>query len=123
MTNRELYTAILNDTITEEMKTKAREELAKLDARNAARVGKQTKTQKENEPIAQDILTALADKPMLSTDLATAIGQTVSKTNGIALNLVKEGKLTATKVKVKGKGERTEYALAPTEDEGEVAEE
>ena len=48
---------------------------------------------------------------MLSTDLANAIGQTVPKTNGVAGTLVNEGKITKAKVKVKGKGEQTEYTL------------
>ena len=59
---------------------------------------------------------------MLGVDLATAIGQTTQKTNGVAGNLVKEGKVVKTKVKVKGKGELTHYALAPTAEVVEVAE-
>ena len=54
---------------------------------------------------------------MLSTDLATAIGQSVPKTNGIAGVLVNEGVLTKTKVKVKGKGEQTQYALAEVDED------
>jgi hypothetical protein len=62
---------------------------------------------------------------MVSVDLATATGYSVNKINGVALNLVNEGKLTKTKVKIKGRGDLTSYSLVATvevnEDEGEEA--
>ena len=114
MNEREFLTAVINGTITADVIAHATEGIAKLDARNEKRKATQTKAQKENEPIAQAILEALANGGMLGVDLATAIGQTTQKTNGVAGNLVKEGKVVKTKVKVKGKGELTHYALAPT---------
>ena len=123
MTQREfLNKVIATPNIAEDVKTEAENLLAKLDTKNEQRKGKQTKTQKENEPIAQAIVAALANGSMLGVDLAATIGQTVNKTNGIALTLVNSGVLVKTKTKVKGKGEMTTYALAPTEDGGaEVA--
>ena len=122
MNEREFLTAVINGTITADVIAHATEGIAKLDARNEKRKATQTKAQKENEPIAQAILEALANGGMLGVDLATAIGQTTQKTNGVAGNLVKEGKVVKTKVKVKGKGELTHYALAPTAEVVEVAE-
>lgn len=113
MTQREFLTKVIaTPNIAEDIKTEAESLIAKLDTKNEQRKGKQTKTQKENEPIANAIMMALTNGAMLSVDLASAIGQSVSKTNGVAGNLWKEGKLTKAKVKVKGKGEQTEYALA-----------
>lgn len=113
MTNREYLVKVLAlANGNEEMTNETNARIAKLDAANAKKKTTQTKTQKENEPIAQAILEALANGAMISTDLANAIGQTVPKTNGVAGVLWKEGKLTKAKVKVKGKGEQTEYALA-----------
>ena len=111
---REFLNAVIANTITAEVIAYATEGIAKLDARNEKRKATLTKAQKENEPIAQAIIEALANGGMLGVDLATAIGQTTQKTNGVAGNLVKEGKVVKTKVKVKGKGELTHYALAPT---------
>ena len=112
MTNREYLINVLNiEGLSERMKTETEARIAKLDAANAKKKTTQTKTQKENEPIANAIIEALANGAMLSTELATAIGQTVNKTNGVAGVLVKEGRLTKAKVKVKGKGEQTEYTL------------
>ena len=123
MTNREYLVKVLalaNDN--EEMTNETNARIRKLDEANAKKKTTQTKTQKENEPIANAIMEALANGAMISTELATAIGQTVNKTNGVAGNLVKEGRLTKTKVKVKGKGEQTEYALVVAEDNEDTVE-
>ena len=127
MTQREfLNKVIATPNIAEDIKTEAENLIAKLDAKNEQRKGKQTKTQKDNEPIANAIIEALTNGAMLSTELAVAIGQTVPKTNGVAGVLVNEGKLTKAKVKVKGKGEQTEYTLvvevATADETDEVAE-
>ena len=119
MTNRELYNAIINNNITADVVAKAREEIAKLDARNLAKAEKPNKKQTENEPIAKAIVEYLTDKgEVLGTDIAAALNLTTNKLNGVAGNLWKEGVLVKGKAKVKGKGEMTTYALAPT-DEGE----
>lgn len=112
MTNREYLVNVLNiEGLSDRMKTETEARIKKLDDANAKKKTTQTKTQKENEPIANAIIEALSNGAMISTELATAIGQTVNKTNGVAGVLVKEGKLTKAKVKVKGKGEQTEYTL------------
>ena len=99
------------------------EAIAKLDARNKAKAEKPTKVQLENEPIAKAIVEALANGEMLGVDLAKSLDLSTPKLNGVAGNLVKEGVLVKTKVKVKGKGEMTAYSLAPSDEgEGEVAE-
>lgn len=112
MTNREYLVKVLAlANGNEEMTNETNARIKKIDDANAKKKTTQTKTQKENEPIAQAILEALTNGAMISTELATAIGQTVPKTNGVALNLVNEGKITKAKVKVKGKGEQTQYTL------------
>lgn len=126
MTQREFLNKVLaTPNIADEVKAEAEALIAKLDAKNEQRKGKQTKTQKENEPIAKAIVEALANGSMLGVDLATAIGQTTNKTNGVAGTLVNAGVLVKSKTKVKGKGEMTTYALAvaPTTEDEEVAEE
>ena len=123
MTNREFLTAVINGTITADVTAHATAEIAKLDARNAKRKTAEGAIKEENKPIADAITTALANGTMTSPDLATAIGATVQKTNGVAGEMVKLGMLTKSKVKVKGKGELTAYTLVPTatEDTAEVA--
>ena len=105
--------------LSDEMREETLARIAKIDAKNEKRKGVKTKVQKENEPIAQAIVDALADGQKLSVELATAVGCSVNKVNGIALTLVNEGRLAKTKVKVKGKGEMTAYSLVVTAEDNE----
>jgi predicted transcriptional regulator len=124
MTQREFLNKVIAiPNIAEDIKTEAEALIAKLDTKNEQRKGKQTKTQKENEPIAKAIVEALANGEKFGVDLATELNLSTSKINGVALNLVNEGVLIKSKKKKDGKGDlKTVYALAvapTTEDEGE----
>lgn len=112
-TNRMGFTAVIGGTITPEVIAWAQAELAKIDAKNEKRKA-DGGIKAENKPIADAILAALANGGMLATDLAVVIGQSVPKTNGVAKQMCDLGMLVKSKVKVKGKGEMTHYALAPT---------
>ena len=124
MTNREFFKAIVIANINEDITAHAVAEIAKLDKKNAKRKATEGEIKTENKPIAEAIVTALANGSMISSDLAKAIGQSVQKTNGVAGEMVKLGMLTKSKVKVKNKGEVTAYALAvaDTDTADEVAE-
>ena len=119
-TNRMALTLVANGNVTEEVKAWALGEIAKLDKKNAKRKAAEGEIKAENKPIAESILSALANGQMLSTELAKAIGQTTQKTNGVAGEMAKLGTIVKVKVKVKNKGEMTAYSLAPTD---EVADE
>lgn len=125
MTQREfLNKVIATNGIADDVKAEAEALIAKLDNKNEQRKGKQTKVQKENEPIAKAIVEYLTDKgAVLGVDIATALNLSTNKVNGVAGTLWKEGVLVKGKAKVKGKGEMTTYALAVvTADEDEVEE-
>jgi hypothetical protein len=125
MTAREFYNAVIGGKITDKEIEYAREAILKLDNKNAKRKAPNGEIKEDNKPIAEAILSALANGSMTSPDLAKAIGQNTQKTNGVAGEMVKLGMLDKTKVKVKGKGELTSYSLTPTEEVAteEVAEE
>ena len=115
-TSRMALTDIINGTNLDKAKAWAEAELAKLDAKNAKRKTADGEIKAENKDLANAILGALTNGQRLSVDLATALGVTVPKLNGTALEMVKLGMLNKTKIKVKGKGEQTAYSLAtPTE--------
>lgn len=124
-TSRMALTDIINGTNLDKAKAWAEAELAKLDAKNAKRKTTEGEIKAENKDLANAILGALANGQMLAVDIATALGYTVNKVNGVGLEMVKLGMIEKTKVKVKGKGEMTAYALpTPSADEAEaVAEE
>jgi predicted transcriptional regulator len=121
MTQREFLNKVIAiPNIAEDIKTEAEALIAKLDTKNEQRKGKQTKTQKENEPVAKAIVEALANGEKFGVDLATELKLSTNKINGVALNLVNEGVLVKSKKKKDGKGDlKTVYALAvtPTADE------
>ena len=111
MTAREFFTAVIGGKVGEAELAYAREAILKLDNKNARRKAPNGEIKEENKPIADAILSALANGSMTSPDLAKTIGQTTQKTNGVAGEMVKLGMLIKTKVKVKNKGELTAYSL------------
>lgn len=108
MTNREMFTAIVNGEVTEEVVAKATEELAKLDARNAARKNKPSKKSVENEPIKEAIKSVLSDTPLTASEVAEKVEISTQKASALLKQI--EG-LTVSDVKVKGKGTRKAYSL------------
>ena len=118
MTNREFFNAIINANINADITAHATAEIAKLDKKNAKRKATEGQIKEENKPLAEAILSALANGSMLSANLAQAVGVTTQKVNGVAGEMAKLGMLDKFKVKVKGKGEQTAYALVATEAEG-----
>lgn len=115
-TARMALTDLINDKNTDKVKAWALNEITKLDKKNAKRKTAEGEIKADNKPIAEAIVKALEGGQMLSTDLAKFIGQTTQKTNGVAGEMVKNGTLVKTKIKVKGKGELTAYSLAPTDE-------
>ena len=112
MTNREFFTAIVNGEITEEVVTKAGEEIAKLDARNERRKNTPSKKSVENEPIKAKIVEFLADGSHLASEIAEGCEISTSKASALCRQLVEGGTLTVEDVKVKGKGTKKSYSLA-----------
>jgi hypothetical protein len=123
MTNREFFVAIASNTnLTDDLRDHAQAQVDKMDASNAKNRGKESKTYKENLPLMAEVLALLAEKPMLTSEVALAMSTeerpiSTSKASGLLRTLENEGKVTSAKVKVKGKGEQTQYAIVTTPDE------
>lgn len=81
MTNREFLNAIINSTVADELKTHAENEIAKLDARNAKRSSKPSKTQIANEPLIAQLREILeqAEEPLCSAEIALCMEVTSNK--------------------------------------------
>jgi predicted HTH transcriptional regulator len=123
MTNREVLTLIANGTANDTTKVWAMGMITKLDQKNAKRKNTETKAQKENKELMGTILANLsAGTPTVASTLGTILGVSTQKASALCTLLVKEGKVVATDVKVKGKGAVKGYLLpSPITDE-EVAE-
>lgn len=117
MTNREFFVAVSSNTITADVIAHAEAQLAKMDASNAKNRGTESKTYKANIPLFAEVLALLAEKPLFTTEVALAMSTeerpiSTSKASGLLRTLEKEGKVTSAKIKVKGKGEQTQYTIA-----------
>lgn len=99
MTKREMFEAIVNGNITEEVKAMAQSEIEKMDARNAKRSSQPSKRSIENEPIKAEILTHIGDG-MTAKAIGEKVGISTQKASALCRQLVESGKLTATEEKV-----------------------
>lgn len=121
MTNREFLTAIANSSLSDELTAYAAEQIAKLDMRNAARKEKQSskpsKTAIENEPIKASIMEFLSaqSEPMIAADIAENVGITTAKASSLLRQLVNDGKVIKSEVKIPKKGKVNGYFISMTD--------
>ena len=120
ITLRDLLNAVISGDITEEIRTKAQAEIAKLDATNAKRAEKAREKAKENLPIKQAIFDFLvANGTKTTAEIAKGVevleGST-PKASAMCRQMVESGQLTVSDVSVKGKGKQKAYtAVVPVE--------
>ena len=115
MTNREFFVSISAGNLTEDCIAHAAEALAKMDAANEKRKGKQSKTQVANEPIKEALLALLTENPntqYTENELGTALEVTHNKAGSLARQLVAEGKVVSAEAKFPKVGKRKVYSLA-----------
>ena len=113
ITLRDLLNAVISGDITEEIRTKAQAEIAKLDATNAKRAERAREKAKENLPIKQAIFDFLvANGTKTTAEIAKGIevleGST-PKASAMCRQMVESGQLTVSDVSVKGKGKQKAY--------------
>ena len=123
MTNREFYTAIAaNETLTEEIRNHATEQIAKLDATAEKRKGKVSAKEQakrdENAALAARIAAEiLGTEPKTATDIAAALTEMVGeevkvqKASYLARLAVTNGLATQTEVKIPSKGTQKAYTI------------
>jgi hypothetical protein len=123
MTNREFYTAIAaNETLTEEIRNHATEQIAKLDATAEKRKGKVSAKDQEkrdaNAALAKHIAeTILTTEAKTATDVAAALTEfageevKVQKASYLLRLAVELGLANATEVKIPKKGTQKAYTV------------
>lgn len=114
MTRREFFEAVIANIEDAEIKLFAEQEIAKMDARNARRSLMPSKTAVANEPIKTKIVEVLKtkDTPTVASIIATEVEISTQKASALCRQLVADGSLTVTEVKIKGKGKQKGYAVA-----------
>ena len=117
MTRRERLELIIRGELTEELINECKEELKKLDERSAAALAKskeseQYRANKMYEERVYEFLEGLEEPVQVGEILAeVAPGLTRQRMTAICTNLVREGRIRAVEVKVKGKGKRRAYIV------------
>lgn len=114
MTNREFFSAISELNIDSELVDFAKSEIAKLDARNAKRRDTLSKEQKANEAVKAEMLNVISTNTMVASEIAKAMELSTQKVSALCRQLVADGALIASDVKVKGKGTVKAYHI-PTD--------
>ena len=109
MTKREMFEAIVNGNINEEIVEMAKAEIVKMDERNAKRKNSPSKTAIANEPIKAEIVKVLSGEPIPASEIAEKVGISTQKASALLRQI--DG-LNVTEIKVKGKGKVKGYALA-----------
>lgn len=113
MTNRNFYEMVANGTMNEEVQEHAQAQLAKMDATNAKRKEKPSKTALANEPIKMAIMEFITRRgeTCIASAVAEAVEISVQKASSLLNQLTEEGKLTKSEVKVPKKGMQKAYSL------------
>lgn len=97
MTQKEFFNSIiLGDVITEEMRTYAADELAKIEIRAEKR---KTTRNSKNDGLKEAILACfVGDMPMTGKEVATALEITPQKANAILKQMTEDGSLVVSQV-------------------------
>jgi len=131
LTKRSALEAIASGNVTEEIQNWAQTELDKMDAANAKRKEKPSKTSVANQSIKEAIFSLLTVKgQMVASDVAqalntegvtTAEGEPISTSKASALcrQMVEEGRLSVSEVKIPKKGKLKAYTAIPSNEAGE----
>lgn len=113
MTNRDFFNAIINTNINDELTSFAQEAIEKLDARNAKRSSKPSKTAIANAPVKEAIAKYLEGKEnVLAADVAVGIEVSPQKASALLRQMVESGQVNVTEIKVPKKGKCKAYTLA-----------
>lgn len=111
MTNREFFKKVITLTEDTEIIEIAEKELEKLNKKAENNKKKREEKQAEYKPYETKILALLKEKPMLSSELATAIELSTSKTVAILNYMTENGLVIGGMVKVQKVGNRKQWKL------------
>jgi hypothetical protein len=115
MTKRELYNAVIENAITEEVIDGFKELIEGLDhtneLRKVAAAKKAAEKAAEKEPIRQAIVACITDEPKTATTLIAEAGVELKPQAipSLLKGLIAEGVISKGEVKVTGKGKQVGY--------------
>lgn len=120
MTNREFFTAVSTlEGIPAELTKFSLEAIEKMDERNAKRNAKPSKKAIANEPVKESIVGVLTTEPQTASVIAAQTKLSTQKASALLRQLVAEGQVVQSEVKVPKKGKQKAYAIIDIEEESE----
>ncbi len=121
MTMRKYHEAVLAiPGCPADVAEKAKAEIAKLDATNAKRTEKAKEKSAENKPVKDAIYQfLLTNGTKTSPEIADGVGVTTSKASAMCRQMVDDGQLTVSEVKVPKKGKLKAYTAVLHDEQGE----
>ena len=108
LTEREIYNAMINNTIDPDVMAEfAEKKLAQLDRRNATAAKRAAAKRAETDALLETVYGVLGDEPMDRTEIANVLAEqgvetTLGKITSRLSALVKEGRANKAKAKVEG---------------------
>lgn len=106
-------------SISAEVVALAKAEIVKIDAKNAKRQAKPSKTQEQNAVIKSAIVDGMKPNGVyLASDIAKAHDISTQKVSALMKQLSADGLVTIMDTKVKGKGTLKAYKLADSAEDG-----
>ena len=110
MTMREFMEQVISANISTEMTEYAQTAIAKMDAKNEKRKTTQSKTQEVNAEIKAKILEVMDNETVYtSAQISEVMALSTAKVTALLMQLVKDGKVEKSEVKIKGKGKVNGY--------------
>ena len=113
MTKREMMEMVIAGNITDEVIEMAKAEIVKMDTKNEKRRETASKKAQENAPIKDAIAEFLKgqDEPITASAIGAEVEISVQKASALCRQMVEDGKIKSTEVKVKGKGKQKGYFI------------
>lgn len=115
ITEREIYTSIINGTADRETLVKfAEKKIAQLDKRNASAKARVERKRAEGNEITEAVYAVLGSEPMTRNQVVSAMGTDLSVAKiGAKLNaLVKDGRVQKETIKIAGEDGKAKSAVA-----------
>ena len=113
MTMREFMEKVISADISAEMTEYAQTAIAKMDAKNEKRKTTMNKNQEANVEIKAKIAETMeAEKVYTSAQISELIGVSTAKVTALLMQMVKNGEVVKSEVKIKGKGKVNGYSKA-----------
>lgn len=126
MTEREFLNSIIsNSAVSADDKEYAKSRIAALDARNLKRANTKSKDQIANDAIKEGIYNYLAEVggAVVASEIGAAVAQSTAKVSALCGQMVTDGRLAKSEVKIPKKGKIFAYSAIVADEDADAEDE